>query len=537
MKNSTLRKNLVLTIIFFIVMSAVPNISGTIGSDSLNFEKNDKNAHQESFSEWKQLIGNESAGFGRSTTMAIRGVEIFKDELYIGTQSLNKSKLLGSPGLDRIMNDGYLLYGGLSEHLPFIFEKKLLLPILISRRFEYNNHNFLMFWLSMSLNLAMHMRARMSDGCEVWKYNSSLDTWSQLIGDRPEADMPKGFGDTKTLAASVIKKFKGKLYVGTWTSPLKGCEIWRYDGSNWEQVVGENALIKGGFNDSKNIAAWSIEEFNNYLYVGTMNWDYTDSGSCQIWRTQDGIHWSKVVDRGFRDFLPESEQNVHNTYAWSAEVFQDHLYIGTFNTNSVFRFKNAGFQLLRTSNGEDWEKVEVPGGDGFGEKENYGIRCMAVYNDELYVATATDGYQLNGPNVQGFEIYKYDGANWTEVIGEGRINPDEKDGFGSKWNKYVWSMIVSSDNKLWVGTLNMQIRMIGEDTKGCEVWSYNGTKWMPIVKEDIGEIDNGFGNIYNEGARGMIEYPPGSGNIVVGTFKLTKPFETSEGCEIWMRHG
>ena len=98
-------------------------------------------------------------------------------------------------------------------------------------------------------------------------------------------------------------------------------------------------------------------------------------------------------------------------------------------------------------------------------------------------------------------------------------------------------MIVSSDNKLWVGTLNMQIRMIGEDTKGCEVWCYNGTKWMPIVKESTGEIDNGFGNIYNEGARGMIEYPAGSGNIVVGTFKLTKPFETSEGCEIWMRYG
>lgn len=537
MKNSTLRKNLVLIIIFFIVMSAVPNICGTIGGDSLNFEKNDKNAHQESFSEWKQLIGNETAGFGRDTSHAIRGLEIYKDELYIGTQSLNKSKLLGPPGLNRIMDDGFLLYGDLSKQLPFIFEKKLLLPILISRRLENNNHNFLMFWLSMSLNLAMHMRARMSDGCEVWKYNSSLDTWSQLIGDRPEADMPKGFGDTKTLAASVIKKFKGKLYVGTWTSPLKGCEIWRYDGSNWEQVVGENALIKGGFNDSKNIAVWCIEEFNDYLYVGTMNWDYTDSGGCQIWRTQDGIHWSRVVNRGFRDFLPEAEQNVHNTYAWSTEVFQDHLYIGTFNTNSVFRFKNAGCQLLRTSNGEDWEKVECPGGDGFGEKENYGIRCMAIYNDELYVATATDGYQLNGPNVQGCEIYKYDGANWTEVIGEGRINPDEKDGFGSKWNKYVWSMIVSSDNKLWVGTLNMQIRMIGEDTKGCEVWCYNGTKWMPIVKEGIGEINNGFGNIYNEGARGMMEYPAGSGNIVVGTFKLTKPFEASEGCEIWMRYG
>ena len=268
-----------------------------------------------------------------------------------------------------------------------------------------------------------------------------------------------------------------------------------------------------------------------------MNWGYTDSGGCQIWRTQDGIHWSRVLDRGFRDFLPETEQNVHNTYAWGAEVFQDYLYIGTFNTNSVFRLQNSGCQLWRTSDGEDWEEVECPGGDGFGEKENYGIRHMVVYNDELYVATATDAYQPNGPNVQGCEIWKYDGENWTEIIGEDRSNPDEKDGFGTKWNKYIWSMTVSSDNKLWVGTLNMQIRMIGENTKGCEIWCYNGTSWMPIVKDDVGEMENGFGYIYNEGARGMIEYPAESGNIVVGTFKLVKPYKILEGCEIWVRYG
>lgn len=98
-------------------------------------------------------------------------------------------------------------------------------------------------------------------------------------------------------------------------------------------------------------------------------------------------------------------------------------------------------------------------------------------------------------------------------------------------------MIVSSDNKLWVGTLNMQIRALGENTKGCEVWYYNETSWMPIVKDEVGEIDNGFGYIYNEGARVMIEYPRGSGNAVVGTFKVVKPPKLSEGCEVWMRNG
>ena len=114
------------------------------------------------------------------------------------------------------------------------------------RMLDFNNNYPLMLWLDISLNLGMHARSRMSDGCELWKYNSSIDAWFQLVGDDPESDLPVGFGDTDNIAVSVMKDFKGKLYVGTWSSPLKGCEIWRYDRSTWKQVVGKNALIKGG---------------------------------------------------------------------------------------------------------------------------------------------------------------------------------------------------------------------------------------------------------------------------------------------------
>ena len=31
--------------------------------------------------------------------------------------------------------------------------------------------------------------------------------------------------------------------------------------------------------------------------------------------------------------------------------------------------------------------------------------------------------------------------------------------------------------------------------------------------------------------------PSISGNIVVGTFKLVKPYKILEGCEIWVRYG
>ncbi len=532
-----LRKRISLVIILFIILASfLPTISGTPEKNGLEFGVKKETLYQSDIAEWEQLIGGDNQGFGKNTNIGIRGIEVYNSELYLGTQSFNKSKMMEAPDLHNIITMDFLSIEGLFLDLSFNLREKTLLSFIFSRCLRYTNSYFLTLLLSRSLNLAMSARAKMSDGCEVWKYNQSNDSWSQLVGDNTEADLPIGFGDTRNLAASVIKEFKGKLYIGTWTSPLGGCELWRYDGNNWEQVVGKNALVKGGFNDSYNIAVWCMEEFNEYLYVGTMNWGYTDNGGCQVWRSKDGIHWSMVVDRGFRDFLPESEQNVHNTYAWSIITFKDQLYIGTFNTNSVFGFENSGCQLFRTLDGMNWEKVDCPGGDGFGEPENYGIRSMAVYHGELYVASATDAYQPNGPNVQGCEIWKYDGETWTEIIGDGKSNVTEKDGFGTKWNKYIWSIVATSDDKLWVGTLNMQIRVIGENTKGCEVWCFDGTNWAPVVKNELGEIDNGFGNIYNEGARVMKEYPPGSGNIVVGTFKVVKPPKISEGCEVWMRN-
>jgi len=535
--NNILRKKISLVMILFIILASFfPTISGAIESNSLEFGVKKVTLYKSVITEWEQLIGGDNQGFGKNTNIGIRGIEVYNNELYLGTQSFNKSKMMEALDLHNIITKDFLSIEGLFPDLSFNLKEKTLLSFIFSRYLRYTNSYFLTLLLSRSLNLAMSARAKMSDGCEVWKYNQSTDSWSQLVGDNTEADLPIGFGDTRNLAASVIKEFKGKLYVGTWSSPLEGCELWRYDGINWEQVVGKNALVKGGFNDSYNIAVWCIEEFNEYLYVGTMNWGYTDNGGCQVWRSKDGIHWSRVVDRGFRDFLPDSEQNVHNTYAWSIMAFKDQLYIGTFNTNSVFGFENSGCQLFRTLDGMNWEKVDCPGGDGFGEPENYGIRSMAVYHGELYVASATDAYQPNGPNVQGCEIWKYDGETWTEIIGDGTSNVNEKDGFGTKWNKYIWSIVVSSDDKLWVGTLNMQIRVIGENTKGCEVWCFNGTNWAPMVKNELGEIDNGFGNIYNEGARVMKEYPPGSGNIVVGTFKVVKPPKISEGCEVWIRN-
>jgi hypothetical protein len=113
------------------------------------------------------------------------------------------------------------------------------------------------------------------------------------------------------------------------------------------------------------------------------------------------------------------------------------------------------------------------------------------------------------------------------------------DGFSDDWNKYAWSMAVC-ENKLFVGTANGRHKnSLTSLSHGCEVWQYNGTTWKAIVK-DGAEQPNGFGQWFNGGVRSMIEYPTGSGNLVVGTYSLQAaylPWVHEDGCEIWVRRG
>jgi hypothetical protein len=482
---------------------------------------------------WKQITDN---GFDRETNSATRGIAIYKDELYIGTHNTKFPKLFQNtfPELLHIISE--LIPNKIPELLQFNNKIKIFGRIahLIRNR---------------NVRRVIHMVAKRSDGCEVWKYNYTTDTLTQIVGDKSITGMKSGFDYNYNCMAGTIKEFKNKLYVGTWSTPIgslqnphrNGGEIWRFDGKTWEQVVGHNApIVKGGFGNVDNVAIFDLEVFNGYLYAGTMNWDFSENGGCEIWRTQNGIDWEQVVDHGFKPNMSEEDirMRVTNTYLWNMEIFQNQLYVGTFN--SCYRFfinEGTGCQLWRTNDGKSWEKVILPNGDGFGEKHNYGIRRMVVYNDELYVGTATNILH----NV-GCEIWKYDGVKWTPVISDNIPGVKSTDntfsGFGNPLNKYTWSMAVTSDNKLWVGTANGRLNnLFSPKTDGCEVWCYDGVDWKPVVKNGNNELASGFGTISNVGARSMIEYPKGSGNIVVGTFKLdsTRPIIPQKGLDLWMR--
>ena len=535
MKKTTFGKIFELNIIFCIILTFLLILPSVIGVAEYPQEDLQKTCELDRAysSGWKQLTDN---GFGKKTNLAARGIAVYNNELYIGTHNTKLPKPLDAlfPEFSQVISQ--------------------LLPNILPNLLQINNRFKIIFWIAHYLRnrivrQGLHLIVKSSDGCEIWKYNYTTGSLTQVVGDESITGMKSGFNYTFNCMAGTFKEFKNKLYVGTWSTPLgslrnlhrKGGEIWRYDGSSWEQVVGHNApMMKGGFGNVDNIAIFDLEEFNGYLYAGTMNWDFSENGGCEVWRSQDGIQWEQVVEHGFRPNMSEADlkTGVTNTYCWRMEVFQNQLYVGTFN--SLYKFiGNAGMgcQFWRTIDGKEWEKVALPKGDGFGKPEIYGVRTMAVYNNELYVGTAAN-LLLD----KGCEIWKYDGVNWTPIISDEvpGVEPTdiEYSGFGNPLNKYAWSMTVTSDNKLWVGTANGKlVNLMEPKTSGCEIWCYDGVEWASVVKDGDNEKQSGFGNIKNEGARSMIEYPEGSGNIVVGTFKLisTRPLIPQEGFELWMR--
>ncbi len=168
--------------------------------------------------------------------------------------------------------------------------------------------------------------------------------------------------------------------------------------------------------------------------------------------------------------------NPKNTYAWSMKAFRDHLYVGTLNKAAVggiadleldggglrpaARRDVTGAQLWRYD-GSVWTQV-VP--DGFGSKNNEGIRNLAVYGDALYAGT------LNP--LGGAEVWRStDGSQWVRV---------GKNGLGNILNSSIRGMVAWRD-KLWVGTVNQL---------GGELHSFDGSTWTKVAKRGIDEARN-----------------------------------------------
>jgi hypothetical protein len=421
-----------------------------------------------------------------------------------------------------------------------------------------------------------------SQGCEIWYYDGMQ--WKQSVGETKNAIIGRGFDNSNNSELTMLIPYTTPLnnitylYAGTW-NPREGCEIWRTTDpleGPWQPVIHKNGngIYSNGFGNRNNHAVYSAAVFDDWLYIGTMNW----KDGCEIWRT-NGECWQQVVgdncttSNGFGDDSNGFERDI---YAWEMNVFKDsnsnhdHLYVGTFNI--------AGCELWRTADGTTWNCLIGKNGvlkRGFTKigtplrTHNYGIRCMEIFKHTLYLGTASVppfGIKMNGKNKiltniclesmgSGCEIWKFDGSNFTKIIGRkvyGNVN--SRSGFGDWRNAYIWSL-KAYDNHLFAGTWNpgrflttidiqnfypfINISFITDKSQqtrsaGCEVWyTEDGETWYQTVGDEIHEKasqwpKNGFGDDNNIGARALI---PFHNLLYLG---ITN---TADGCELWKFDG
>ena len=371
-------------------------------------------------------------------------------------------------------------------------------------------------------------------GCEVWRYDGL--SWTHVVGQSAPGTpgTGPGFGDINNSSAHSLAVLGSYLYVGTEND--NGCQVWRYDGTSWNQMVGQGTAgtpTGPGFGNVMNIGVHSMAADGIFLFAGTNNdIDATGQG-CEVWR-YDGTNWTQVVGQsppgtpgtgpGFGD--------KENGCAHSMAFLGSHIYAGTYNS--------FGCEVWRYD-GDNWSQLVGQGaagtstGPGFGDTNNITAWSMAMFDGAIYVGTeyrsislssqgsdqasshATadarvefEGNQfheaaigLSGP---GCQVWRNDGSNWTQVVGQGSPGTPTGPGFGDSNNFAIYFLTVYND-MLYAGTANLSV--------GCQVWRYDRSGWIKVNQDAFGRV--------NAIASCMAHFYD---NIFIGT---GNPY----GCEVW----
>lgn len=255
----------------------------------------------------------------------------------------------------------------------------------------------------------------------------------------------------------------------------------------WEQVV------NNGFGSRNNTIAWSMEEYNGYLYVGTR----TDVKKCQIYRSQNGDEgtWEQVIIDGFDvNFPSDGVRNmiVYKNLLWAVT---DSWEYGSqvFVTNGEYSDYDG---ILK------WKKANE---NGFGEGNIIqSSRSLRVYKNELYVGARSN---------EGPRIYRYNGDTDFENIQPEKwilINQDMLDNKDHNPLMVLPGMMMNFtaiDGKeyLYLGIYEEPIPLLEEFIRShkiiyllkflnypiwkSEIWRYDGSIWEKAVEDGFGNIN------------------------------------------------
>ena len=177
-------------------------------------------------------------------------------------------------------------------------------------------------------------------------------------------------------------------------------------------------------------------------------------------------------------------------------VFNGYLFAGTGNDST-------GGEVWRSANGSNWSQVNL---DGFGDATNTKLYVGETFNGNLYVGT---GNSANGGEIWRCSIC--DGTDWSRVV---------SGGFGDSNNDTVDRVVVFS-NTLYATTDNYS-------AGGVKVWKSstgNSGTWTQANTD-------GFGNTKNTGLWAVEVF---NDYLYVATAQWGMPWDTGThtGTEVW----
>jgi len=323
----------------------------------------------------------------------------------------------------------------------------------------------------------------------------------------------KGFNDPKNDYAWSMASFKGRLYVGTlnslwgaeiWSSSNGAPNTWTRshksyvisnNGVRYLYADGDSALYAGtfsklgaqilrttnglawtsviqrGFGDRTNDTIRCMVRFGEYLYAGTGH------NGAELYRSKDGFNWeladvnpkftsTKVLDPLTNTLI------TNNIMIGELAVFNNQLYAFTWTTDlgilsqkfrkqlmnqnangtetpEFFARTPGAFEVWRSSNGADWEKV-VGLDDAYGNGMGFSLHDEAnMANDVVTSVAVYNGHLYLGPqNANGRTALwrTADGTQWEKILDFWSL--------GELFNFYIWRMI-SFKQRLYIGTFNL----------------------------------------------------------------------------------
>ncbi len=246
--------------------------------------------------------------------------------------------------------------------------------------------------------------------------------------------------------------------------------------------MGWDLINVEGFWNTNTFSAFSAAVYDGHLYVGTHN----TSQGCEIWRF-DGpgaTDWTQVAVGGFDD--------NQNQIAFAMTVYDGLLYVGARNNGT------AGLEIW-TYDGSFWTQIQDAAGLGDSDLKVPG--SMVVFEGRLFLGTG------NSWTNDKAKIFSFDGTSWTQM---------NTNSFGDAQNRQCRSLAVFGGH-LYAGTYNNQ--------GGGQVWRYDGptaNDWTQVATTGFGVGNN------NKEVRSLSSY---DGRLFAGTAN------TTDGCQIWEYDG